>query len=41
MRAALAIPEVAMDYPAFLLSFADRINRARFWWTGLTIVCWM
>ena len=30
-----------MDYAAFLLSFDDRINRARFWWTGLTIVCWM
>jgi uncharacterized membrane protein YhaH (DUF805 family) len=30
-----------MDYAAFLFSFEGRINRAKFWWAGLIIVCWM
>jgi uncharacterized membrane protein YhaH (DUF805 family) len=30
-----------MDYIWFLFSFEGRINRAKFWWAGLTIVCWM
>jgi uncharacterized membrane protein YhaH (DUF805 family) len=30
-----------MDCAAFLFSFEGRINPAKFWWAGLTIVCWM